>query len=422
MRRSVAVMSGISVLVLVGQGFASPRHVALANHKRPQAHKHATAHRHAPTPKRLRTQKPTCANTLSGRPANRAACPVLGALAPSQSYASLYSSGFREAVIVASWAEIEPSDRYFSPSAIAAFQTQINDARAAGLSVSLDIGVQYAPSWVFDLPGGTRYVDQYGDQFGGAAASGDDVPNAMTDLYVRHAMARYLRHLGKSLTGIASVRIGGGPDNELRYPAGTKGSQPNAFWFYDASSQALLPSSTRGWTPGTGTPARATIFLTAYNHALVNYGTWLVNQAVADFAAPVKVELLLPDWGDRPGFISAAEHSLLVNTPNPVNEGLDWTDLLPSFRGQSRVVAYSTWADATTGNASNPDPAAYIHGILPARMLAGGESTGNGTTTDAGMDLMLHDATNWHWYAVNWMFHDQTQAPQQVAEAFAAAK
>src|SRR5580692_10170634 len=48
---------------------------------------------------------------------------LLGALGPSASYNNLYASGFREVVIGASWANIEPSEGYYSSSAIDSLQS-----------------------------------------------------------------------------------------------------------------------------------------------------------------------------------------------------------------------------------------------------------------------------------------------------------
>jgi hypothetical protein len=346
--------------------------------------------------------------------------PLLGALDPTASYASLYASGLREVVVSANWNAIEPTEGSFSATAVAAVQAQLNAATAAGLSPSLDIGIQYAPAWIFTVGGGTQFVDQYGDVFGGTLASGNSVANAVTDPNVRAQLGTYIAYLGTHLTGVDSVRLGGAAYNELRYPSGHSGSQANAYWFYDSSSQASLPANVQGWKPGAGTVAQATAFIDAYNNALSNYGVWLVQQGAADFSSSTKLELLLPGWGERTGEVTTAVNKLLLATPDEVNQGLDWAGMLPWLPSASRVVAYSTYADATIGSATNPNPAAYIHSLLPTGMLAGGESTGNGNTTAAGMNLMFQDAKQWNWYVVNWFFHGQPQTPDQLYQAFNA--
>jgi hypothetical protein len=344
--------------------------------------------------------------------------PLLGAEATTNSDASLAAAGFNEIVISADWNSFEPTEGVYSATTLASLQSEINTAIADGLSPSIDIGVQFAPPWIFTVGGGTRFVDQYGDIFTGSMGSGNDVPNAVTDSAVRTQLGDYISYLGTHLTGVASVRLGGSAYNELRYPSGAAGTEPNAYWFYDSSSQASLPASVAEWKPGTGTVVQATTFLQAYNSALVTYGIWLEQTAAAAFPSSTKLEMLLPGWGERPGEVTTVENNLLRATPDEVNQGLDWTDLLAQLPATNRIVAYTTWADSTNGNAGNPDPAAYIHSILPSGMLAGGEPTGNGTTSTTGMNLMFTDAKDWDWYVANWYFLGQPQTTAQVDAAY----
>lgn len=344
--------------------------------------------------------------------------PSLSALASGSSNSTLSASGFNQLVISASWAEIEPNEGSYSASATTALQSQINAAISTGLQPVLDPGSEYAPSWIFTVGGGTQFIDQFGDVFSGSASSGNDVANAVTDMAVRAQLGLYITYLGSHLTGVTAVRVGGLAYGELRYPSGQSGSQANAYWFYDASSQATLPSPVQGWKPGTGTVAQATAFLTAYNAAMVSYGLWIEQNTASAFPSQTKLEIMLPGWGERPGQVASADSGLLVNTPDQVNMGLDWTDLLSQVADSSRIVAYSTYADATQGGSSNPDPAAYIHSILPAGMGEAGESTGNGQTTAAGLALMFQDARTWGWYSTTWNFTGQPQTPADVDSAW----
>lgn len=367
-----------------------------------------------------RHQAPARATTTTVAP-RTAVGPLLGALAPPVSNTALRAAGFGEVVIPTTWAAIEPTEGGYSTSAVASLQAQITAANTAGLSPSLDIGVQYPPAWVFNVGGGTRFVDQYGDTFTGSQGSGNNVANAVTDYAVQYQLGAYVTYLGQHLTGLGSVRLGGAAYNELRYPSGGAGSQADAYWFYDTSSQATLPSGTQGWKPGTGTTAQAQTFLATYIGALNGYAEWLETTAAAAFPASTRLEVLMPGWGIRPGELAAAVAGRLVGTPDEVNQGLDWSDLLPSLPANSRTVAYTTYGDATQGGGSNPDPAVFIHSILPAGMASGGESTGNGQTTTAGETLMFTDAHTFDWYVANWFFAGQSQSPAQVAASFAAA-
>lgn len=362
------------------------------------------------------TTSTTSTTSTSGTTSNT----VLAAVGSGESNQQLAGEGYGMAVIPLAWALIEPQPGQFSSTAIQQVQSEIYQANAAGLDATIDIGTQYAPSWVFSVGGGTRFVDQYGDAFGGDPASGNDVANAVTDMAVRAQMGSYLTYLGSHLSNVAAVRVGGGPYNELRYPSGWSGSQANAFWFYDASSQALLPAALRGWRPGTGTTAQAAAFLGYYNAAMDQYAGWLVTQAGGDFPAS-KIELLLPGWGQRPGETKLAADSLLSVTGDEVNQGLDWLDLIPNLPAVGRVVAYTTWGDAPSGGPTNPAPAQFIHSLLPAGVLGGGETTGNGNSTTAGAAVMFQEAKQWHWYSAGWFFPGQPQSSADISSLFNAS-
>ena len=91
----------------------------------------------------------------------------------------------------------------------------------------------------------SQFVDQYGDVFNGSETSANNVVNAFTNLSVRAAEGTYLQWLGSQFSAgqLIAVRQGGGPLGELRYPAPNYNGHSNAFWAYDASSQAALPTS-----------------------------------------------------------------------------------------------------------------------------------------------------------------------------------
>ncbi len=359
------------------------------------------------------------ASTSSGSPASSG--PLLSAVGAPESDQQLGSDGYRSVVIPVSWSAVEPAPGQFSTPAVQQVQSEIDQATAAGLTAAVDLGAQYAPSWVFSLPGGTRFVDQYGLAFSGPAGSGNDVANAVTDSSVRDQLGRYLAYLGAHLRHVGAVRLGGGPDNELRYPSGYSGAGPNAFWFYDPSSQATLPIGLQGWKPGSGTPQQAAQFLSYYDSALDGFGRWLVAQGQADFPTSTKVELMLPGWGQRPGEAAAAADALLIVPADEVNQGLDWSDLVPGLPADGRVVAYTTWADAPSGGSTNPAPAAFIHSLLRPGVLEGGESTGNGQSTLAGGAVMFHEAKQWNWYSVGWFFIGQNQSPSQIDALFGSS-
>jgi hypothetical protein len=124
-------------------------------------------------------------------PADTTTRPLLGVLgATGAHYAEEKNAGIGVVTIAASWASSQPTSGAFSTTYAAQLNGRIDAAKAAGFEVILDPGIQYTPAWVFDLPGGTRFVNQYGDVFSGAAASGDNVANAVTNAAVRSALGR----------------------------------------------------------------------------------------------------------------------------------------------------------------------------------------------------------------------------------------
>ncbi len=101
-------------------------------------------------------------------------------------------------------------------------RAKIANARSRSRGVVLDAGLQYPPARVFSLPGGTRFLDQFGDVYTGPAGSGNNIANAVTNPAVRAAEADYLRALSALIPGdlLGAVRTAGGPQGQLSYPTG----------------------------------------------------------------------------------------------------------------------------------------------------------------------------------------------------------
>jgi hypothetical protein len=329
---------------------------------------------------------------------------MIGATSPY--FAKEWAEGVRFITLSVTWSEAEPSQGVFNSNYVASVQRAIVTARTVGFGVILDPGLQYTPSWVFKLPGGTRFVDQYGDVYSGPAASGNNVANAVTDMSARAAEAVYLHWLGNELpkNELEGVRVGGGPLGELRYPSGSYNGHTDCFWAYDASSRAASPVP--GWVPRTGTTTEAASFLAAYNEHLNSFGEWLDGQAEKDFRTTELV--MLPGWGERPGVAAKEIATRLGLGYEEFSEGLDWTALLPALPDRAHSVAYTTYLDAPSYSSSPQltDPADYIASIAsPFHMRSAGENTRNGTVAD--LRLIVARAVRLHFVVVNWM--DQSQ-------------
>jgi hypothetical protein len=356
---------------------------------------------------------PTTAPSGSSAPPQRltaATSPGLGLLGvDGDNFAAEAGAGIGFVTINVGWANAEPSNGVFDTDYIGAVQAEIASARSLGLHVILDPGLQYAPDWVFQLPGGARFVDQYGDAFGGAEVSGNDVANGVTDMAVRSAEGNYLQWLGSQVPGseLSAVRVGGGPLGELRYPEGSYNGHSDCFWAYDPSTQATSPVP--GWVPGTGNAAQATLFLDAYNKNLVNFGDWLDQSMATDFGTNELV--LLGGWGERPGVAEQETASLLTLGYDEFSQGLDWATLLPSLPDRAGSIAYTTYLDAPSYGTTpqTVDPADYIATLAePLGMRVGGENTGNGTIAD--LDLVVQRGLQLHMAIVNWMDEAQVIA------------
>jgi hypothetical protein len=315
------------------------------------------------------------------------------------------------------WNLAEPEEGSFSNAYIQSVIAQLEAAKAVGLSVILDPGIQYAPAWAMSLSASSQFEDQYGDLFGGAAASGDEVPNAVTDPTVRTALGAYLAWLGGQFpTGLLyAVRVGGGPDGELRYPPSTFNGHTNCYWAYDPVSRASSPVP--GWAPGMGTTEQAQEFIDYYNSNLANYGAWLNQQFYIDFSGLTQL-LLLPGWGQRPGYVAQGVASQLESGSVELNNGTDWALQLSALPYPAATVAYTTWLDAPS-QGSTPqleDPADYLAGLVSSTSLRlGGENTGGGSLPN--LTLSLARASSLGFTVVNWMPESQIYDPTAFMQA-----
>jgi len=336
--------------------------------------------------------------------------PLVGVLNVSGRYFTTErAAGIDAVTVTVTWSDVEPAPGSYRRDALASVEAEIVSARSQGLQVVLDPGLHYPPAWVFMLPGGTRFVDQYGDAFTGSGPAGNNVANGVTDPAVRAAEGDYLTWLGHQIPSgsVVAVRQGGGPLGELRYPRPDYNGHTNCYWAYDASTQATSPVP--GWRPGTGTATQAAAFLADYNANLDEFGIWLNRHMAADFGTTLLV--MLPGWGERPGG-AALEIASLLTLPMPeFNEGLDWTELLRALPDASHSIAYTTYLDAPLIKPTPQleDPADYLAALVAGSPIGlGGENTGNGST--AAMRLCFRRARQLGLSIVEWMGEPQLVA------------
>lgn len=339
--------------------------------------------------------------------------PTVGLIAPSASQLSaLKGSSLTRVVLGLGWANAEPRNGVFDANVFGYLSSAIHQAHLNGLDVVLDLGLQYPPSWVFSLPGQTRFVNQYGDIWHGVQS--EDVPNAVFNTSVRAAEANYLAHLAAALDphSVASIRVGGLMSGELRYPSAKYNGHTLSLWMYDAAAQHTAPYP--GWKPGSGTPGseattEANASLSYYFNKLTSYQTWLMKTVNKNFP-DVDQQILLPSWGLRPGLVDKAVTAGLHNTTTAevnglISEGLDWPNQVKAITTSGiRGTIYTTWLDAPTQGTTvqQVPPVAYLATLAAAyRLPLAGENTGGGGS--AALNLSLQRARQFGLSSVMYM-------------------
>ena len=329
---------------------------------------------------------PTASKKVSAQTATTGT--AVGLLAPSDNQAqALVGSKVTRVGISSGWDQVEPSKDVYNTSLLTALASRIQAMHNAGFQVVLDLGLQYTPSWVFSLPGQTRFVDQYGDAWHGAQS--EDVANAVFNEAVRSAQADYIAHLAAAVgtANISAVRVGGLLSGELRYPDSSYNGHSDLIWAYDSAAQAKAPYP--GWKPGSGTATQIRASLTYYFAGLTGYESWLMSQVGSGFPG-VNQQVMLPGWGLRPGMVDDAvstgmRNNSVAEVNGMISSGLDWANQVKAIKDSGLpATVYTTWLDA-------PAQSSTVQGISPVDYLSSlatqyglplaGENTGGGGTS-----------------------------------------
>src|SRR5258708_4127661 len=283
----------------------------------------------SPQPSSTATPLPTSVPSATGTPPPTAspspaptaaatttpAGPWLGVLqATATNAATEKAAGVSIGELELSWSQHAPPPAVPARPRAAAAPTRLGQLRQAGLQVTLDVGLQYPPSWIFSVDSATRFVDQYGDAWHGTLFT--DVPNAVFDPAVRVAEAAYITRVAADLgpNSVAAVRAGGLLQDELRYPDATYNGPTNCYWAFDSNAQATSPVP--GWRPGDADTTKASLFLTAYLQSITGFERSLLATYRTDFPS-AWLQVLMPSWGLRPGDTAAAVQSNLNGSTPP---------------------------------------------------------------------------------------------------------
>jgi F5/8 type C domain/Beta-galactosidase len=255
------------------------------------------------------------------------------------------SSDVSVAMFEFDWASFEPSPGVFSASYLATMESYLQAYQAAGMKVTLGLGLEDPPSWVFSLPDAT-YVNQYGAQSNEA--------NFVFSAAVRQAAAAYLKQVASDipLSNFWAVRLTSGGDPEMLYPSG------GAYWAFDNAAltgnglaAGMTPNPDPNWTPGNPGLSQAQIdaWVNWYVGGLDNVTNWQM-QTLSGLGFNGYYETVTPGSGTRPDGLSLEE---LFNLPSNGTTGMGavWDRYYSMLPDKTNVVAYiSSVADNSGGN------------------------------------------------------------------------
>jgi hypothetical protein len=341
------------------------------------------------------------------------------------------SAGVTMAMFELNWASFEPSKGTFSASYLATLRSELAAYTAAGQQVTLGLGTQNAPSWVFSLAD-SRYIDQDGTVSGEA----DWVFSAA----VRTAALGYFDQVAADfpLTDFWAIRLTSGGDAEMLYPAG------GTYWAFSPSAltgRGLPAGMTANpfprWKPGTAglhplTRAQLGTWVNWYIGGLDNVTNWQMR-TLSGLGFTGHYETVTPGSGTRPDILTQTEQQHLSND-GTTGVGAVWDRYYAMLPDKANVIAYiSSVADQSGGNDSCQgadttlpltDPAMdswsatrWITRIAAANgLLTGGENPGRGmpadlssfetnTSSDGMMATAIRQARSCHFKVFYWA-HD----------------
>lgn len=347
--------------------------------------------------------EPVCAEEHSVPVAKPESKPVrlYGALDSSLEHAvSGRDIGWRVAIVSIKWDLFEPKHGVIDQAYVDKIAREKQAFHRLGYELQMDLGIQYAPKWVFELPQG-RYRNQYGDEFK-TGESGKNLPNVVFNAEVRQAISNYMGEVFIRLgTDWDFVRLGCAKYGELNYPQAKFGGHTNCYWAFDDFTEGktaglpsgISPCPVPGWMPGMPSPlhASARAFAGWYLDCLKNYQDWQIATVRRWYGGDLC--MLYGSTGLRPDWLeSAIIHDLNGTTGAEMNgeiqQGYDWTRMIGGLKDPKTIV-YCTWIDGTLRNhkifddgSDNPNRWSPVHWQVslaeanPLKLRVWGENTG----------------------------------------------
>jgi hypothetical protein len=256
-------------------------------------------------------------------------------------------AGVTMAMFELNWASFEPRPGVVSASYLATMRSELAAYQAAGQRVTLGLGLQDTPSWVFKLAGST-----YTDQDGRSSTEADFVFSQA----VRSAAAAYLSLVaaGLPLADFWAIRLASGGDGEMLYPGG------GTYWAFNQAAltgSGLASGMTRNpdpnWRPGQPglTQAQLDRWVTWYVGGLDSVTNWQM-QTLSGLGFTGYYETVTPGSGTRPDVLAQTEQQNLSND-GTTSVGAVWDRYYTMLPDKTNVIAYiSSVADGSGDNDS----------------------------------------------------------------------
>jgi hypothetical protein len=282
---------------------------------------------------------------------------VAEAATPSLSYGTLDTQpgngaveardGIANAMFELNWASFEPTQGTLSQSYLNTMQYYLRSFQAAGQKITLGLGLQNPPSWVYNLPDAT-YVDQNGNNSTEA--------NFVYSQAVRTAATKFLTLVNASLpfSDFSVIRITSGGDGEMLYPGG------GTYWAFDHAAltgdglaAGMTPNPDPMWRPGNPGMSQAQIaaWVSWYIGGLDNVTKWQI-QTLNYLGFSGTYETVTPGSGTRPDYLAQTEQQWLPND-GTTGVGAVWNLYYAQLWNRNRIMAYiSSVADQSGGNDS----------------------------------------------------------------------
>lgn len=352
--------------------------------------------------------------------------PIVGTLESDPArIPALSQAGSRGVVVDVSWDRCETEEGKFDSTYLKSIKRKVEQFRAQGQFVAIDLGVQYPPRWVLSEDS-SQFINQDGEPYRAVPGTGDCGVNLVYSEKMREKFEAYATQVFHALEGdIDAVRLGGGRYGELGYPTNQYKGCANCYWAFDPVAQGRqpgLPAGEKpcpvpGWVPGQSSPdhASARQFLDWYLESMRNYHDWQISMVRRYFSGPLF--MLYPSTGGlRPGQLLDAINDDANGSTGPektgeVGRGFDMARYIAGIK-DPQVVVYSTWIDGFEGSEDTSadfkrwSPGHYLASLAAAHqppLLVGGENTGHPDDI-SNMEITFNRMRDNHLCVMFWAF------------------